>query len=84
MNTSINIHRLVPLFLVCLFLALIPSFFGWYLVIMIISIKAFLVICVIDYFRKTTIRKSFGLIVSAIILAFIISMLVLYFVNPVN
>ena len=58
MNTSINIHRLVPLFLVCLFLALIPSFFGWYLVIMIISIKAFLVICVIDYFRKTTINYT--------------------------
>jgi hypothetical protein len=81
MHKSINILRLIPLFLACLFLALIPSFFGWYLVIMVVSIKAFVVICIIDYIRKTTIRKNFGLILSVGIVALIISLVVMYFVN---
>jgi hypothetical protein len=77
MNTSINIHRLILLFLGSLLLSLIPSFFGWFLAITLVSVQAFVVICVVDYFRKTNMRKNFGLVLSAMIIALMMSLIVL-------
>jgi hypothetical protein len=77
MNASINIHRLILLFLGFLLLSLIPSFFGWFLAFTLVSVIAFVVICIIDYFRKTNIRKNFGLVLSTMIIALIISVIVL-------
>jgi len=77
MNTSINMHRLIQLILVFLLLSLVPSFFGWCLAITLISVKAFVVICIIDYFKKTRMRKSFGLVLSAMIVALMISLIIL-------
>ena len=77
MNTSINIHRLILLFLGFLLLSLIPSFFGWFLAITLVSVQVFVVICLFDYFRKTSMRKNFGLVLSAMIMALMISLIVL-------
>lgn len=84
MNLSINFQRLIPLFLVCFCIALIPSLFAYYLLILAIGTKVFVITCIVDYFRKTTIRKNFGLVLSVMILAFIISLVVLCFVNSAN
>ncbi len=84
MDKSINIHRLIPLFLACLVLAFAPSFFSWYLVITIVSIKAFVVICIIDYIRKTTLRKRFGLVLAIMLTALIVSLVLMYVTDVIR
>jgi hypothetical protein len=81
MDASIHIKRLIPLFLICFCIGLIPSLFFVYLCVLAIGLKVFVIICIVDYFRKTAMRKNFGLIVSVVILAFIVSLVVLYFMN---
>ncbi len=84
MNTSINIQKLIPVFFVCLFIALIPSFFFWYILLLAICIKAFVILCIIDYIKRTTMRKKIGLLLSVMILAAIASLVILYFLNSLD
>lgn len=84
MNTSINTQRLVPLFMVCLFIALVPSLFFWYLAALSLLIKIFVVVCLIDYLGKTTIRSHFGLVLIAMFLAAIIATIVVNYLYPLG
>lgn len=81
MNTTINIRRLIPVFLGCLLIALLPSLFFWYLATLMILTKIFVVICVIDYIRKSRMRKNIGLILASMFLAAIAALSILYFTN---
>lgn len=78
MNTTINIRMLVAIFTGCLIIALIPAFFFCYVAILILFTKAFVVICLIDYIRKTTMRKISGLILAIMFLAGIVAAIVIY------
>ena len=79
MNASLHVHRLTPLFLVCFCVALVPSLSIWYFILLTLFVKAFVIVCVVDHIRKTTMRKNLGAIVAVMILAAISSLVVLYF-----
>lgn len=81
MNASINLQRLIPIYLACLCIALIPSLFIYYLILTALCIKTFVVVCIIDYFLRSSMRKNFGLVLAIMILAAITSLLAFYVLN---
>ncbi|MBL7702807.1 MAG: hypothetical protein JNM14_11190 [Ferruginibacter sp.] len=87
MAANIDVRKFIPFFLISICIATTPHLFFWYLVALAICVKAFVVICVVDFFRKTSLRKNFGLVLSVMILAAICSLVVLslkYSVIPVS
>ena len=78
MNITLSHHRLIQIFLAGLFIALLPSMLFWYLAVVILVTKLFVIICIIDFIRKTAFRKSIGSILIVLVLACISSLVVSY------
>lgn len=76
MNLSLSTHRLIQIFLAGLFIALLPSMLFWYLAIVILFAKMFIIICIIDFIRKTTFRKTIGSVLVVLLLACISSLII--------
>lgn len=79
MNISVNRQNLILFFLGSLCLTLIPAFFSYYLVAMLVALKVFVIVCIIDYFKKTALRKNFGLVLAVMVLVIITSIMLNYF-----
>lgn len=78
MNTSIHVQKIIPVYLACLCMAFMPYIFGIYLWVIGSGLSAFVIICIIDFLYKTSIRKNFGLVLITMLLAFITALLVNY------
>lgn len=76
MLSGIHIH----VFLFCLIIAVTPYFMSL-IAFAIWLVPIFIIVCVIDYFKGTRMRKKAGLILASMFLASIIGLGILYFAN---
>lgn len=74
MNTTLNVRKVLPIFLGCLLIAMVPSFFFCYLVALFFLVNVFLVICIIDFIKKTQMRKDAGIILDSMFVAAIVAL----------
>lgn len=79
MNLTLDGHKLIQIFLGCLILASMPVLFFVYLAALVLLTKIFIVICIIDFISKTSIRKRFGLFLISVYLAYMVSLVIFYF-----
>ncbi len=84
MNRAINIRTLIPVFFGFLFIGLTPSLSYLFIVLLAICVKVFVIICIVDYFRKTSLRKNIGSILIAMLLAAIVSLLAMYITSSLH
>jgi hypothetical protein len=77
MNATLNIQRLLPFFLGCLFIAS-TSFIFCYLAILFFLFPCFLVVCIIDLVKKTRLRKNAGLLLATMYVAGIVALVIFY------
>jgi hypothetical protein len=71
-------QRLILFFLACLAVAVLPMFFFWYLTASLLLLKAFVIICIIDFILKKSYRKKMGLILIPILSALLVAILTYY------
>ncbi len=78
MTFSLNLHHIIPTLLSGLLLATFPGLFFIYLLLLALCTLIFLVICMIDFVKRTALRKRTGLVLSYMFLTAIVSVLALY------
>ena len=78
MTKSLFFNRSIPLLLAALLLATIPGLFFIHLAVLAIFTNIFVVVCIIDFIKKTALRKPFGLVLGFMYLAEIISGMIMY------
>ena len=78
MNKAIKSLNPVHVFLFCSVIAVIPFFLFALIASTLWLVPVFIVICLIDYFRGTDMRKKAGLILAAILLASIFGFIISY------
>jgi uncharacterized membrane protein len=73
--------RLLPFFLLCLAIGTLPSVGGILLFGSALLFKIFIIVCIVDAFKKTAYRKPFGLYVATVFLATIVSLSITYLIR---
>jgi hypothetical protein len=84
MYKQITLTNLIPIFLIGFILASIPTLFFFYFAFLILLTKIFIIICIIDFIRKTSIRKKTGLILGFMFIAGIISVITMFVLHSFN
>lgn len=82
MNLTLDGHKLIQVFLGCLILASIPPLLFIYLSALVWLLIIFIAVCIIDFVRKSSWRKRFGLFLIPVYLAYIVALIILYFTYP--
>lgn len=54
-----------------------PVFTGAYIVLTALAFNIFMIVCIVDYFMKSYLRRNFGLILSVMLAALIVSLLII-------
>ncbi|MFN8253511.1 MAG: hypothetical protein U0V75_16695 [Ferruginibacter sp.] len=84
MNKVLNTHNSILVLLAGILLASFPFLFFLNLALLALLTKIFLIICILDFIRKTTWRKKAGTILALIFLAEIASGIILLLVHTVS
>ena len=80
MNLSINFHRQIWIFLASLlFFSVMPDFIFVYLCILLYTVIFFIILCVIDFIKRTAYRKKIAGFLEPALLACIVSLIAFYF-----
>lgn len=81
MNGLLQPNRSILVLLAAAMLATFPVLFLWNLALLNLLTKIFLVICLLDFIRKTSWRKKTGTVLALIFMAEIISGIILLFIS---
>lgn len=77
MSRLLNLNRVILILLAAAVIAAFPAIFFCNLAVLAVLMKFFLIICVLDFIRKTSWRKPAGTVLALFFLAEIVSGLIL-------
>jgi uncharacterized membrane protein len=78
MDRTLILHRLIAVILAGLILGSIPVLVFAYFAFLILLFKIFVILCIIDFIRKTSLRKKTGLMLTYMFIAGIVSVIAMY------